>query len=248
VGLRFPGDERQARDLLSRAQEGDNDAREQLLRDFTPFVLRVAGRAVGRYLRPGSDDEVTVALMAFNQAIDGFRPGRGAFVAFAETVIRRRLIDFQRRQATGREVPLTELEETDEDGHVGTPLLDRAAQAAWELGQAEEARRQEIEEYGAALGRMGITFQDLAVSAPKHRDTRERVLEAARRVAADPGWLNHLRERGALPLGALVAAGVESRKTLERHRRYIIAVALILANREEWPHLVQYVDGGRGEA
>jgi RNA polymerase sigma factor len=247
VGLRSHSDALgRARDLLARAQAGEMAARDTLIRDFTPFVLRVASQALGRYLRPGSDDEVSVALIAFNQAIDAYRDGRGSFLAFAETVIRRRLIDFHRRQRRGQEVPLSDLEAEDDEGHVEAPVLDQVARATWAMQQEEEDRRLEIREFDAVLADFGITFRDLAANCPKHRDARDRAMAVARLVASDPDLRTHLLKRRELPMKDLAERARESRKTLERHRRYIVAVSLILVRREEWPHLAQYVAAAGG--
>ncbi|MHB1426330.1 MAG: RNA polymerase sigma-I factor [Gemmataceae bacterium] len=231
--------------LLGKAKAGDSAAREQLIQDFTPFVLKVASQAAGRYLRPGADDEISVALLAFNQAIDDYQSGRGAFVSFAQTVIKRRLIDYWRRRPDGREMVLTDLEEADDEGHVSTPVLDRVAQATWQMQQEEEQRRHEIEEYQDVLREYGIRLEDLVKTCPKHRDARERAIAAARQLAEDNEMRQHLVTRKELPIKQLGSLAWASRKTLERHRKYIIAVAVILLH--DWPHLRSFVTIGAAE-
>jgi RNA polymerase sigma factor len=61
-------------------------------------------------------------------------------------------------------------------------------------------------------------------------------------VAADPRLLHHLLARHELPLKALEDLVSVSRKTLERQRRDIIAVAL--ATSSEFPHLKGYLHKG----
>lgn len=231
--------------LLEKAKSGDSAAREQLIQDFTPFVLRVASQAAGRYLRPGADDEISIALMAFNQAIDDYQQGRGSFVSFAQTVIKRRLIDYWRRRPDGRELLLTDLEELDDEGHRSNPALDRVSQSTWQMQQEEEERRHEIEEYQEALREYGIRLEDLLQSCPKHRDARERAMATARQLADDREMRHHLLTRKELPMKQLGALAWASRKTLERHRKYIIAVAVILLH--DWPHLQSFVSTGVAE-
>jgi RNA polymerase sigma factor len=226
--------------LLDRAKDGEVLARDQLIQDFTPFILRVASQATGRYLRPGVDEEISVALMAFDEAIDGYQSGRGSFVSFAQTVIRRRLVDFFRRRKDRREVPLSDLEEHDEEGHMANPTLDRVAQSAWQLEQEQQERIREIEELQAVLKGYSITFADLVENCPKHRDARERAMAVAHYLASQPELVQHLQTRRELPLRQLDVVPWWSRKTMERHRRYIIAVALILLH--DWPHLRAYVE------
>lgn len=226
-------------ELLRRAKLGDADARNQLIQDYTPFVLKVASQKVGRFLRPGTDDEVSIALLAFNEAIDAYDGERGSFLGFSQTVIQRRLVDYFRRdRGRQHEVMLSDLERADEERVESSPL-DQAAQLAWEASQEDDERRREIEEYGKLLANLGIRFQDLARRAPKHRDSRDRAIMLARAVVSRPDDCLALMERGDLPIKRLTEEFRVSRRLIERHRVYIVAAAVIMAN--DLPHLQQYL-------
>lgn len=217
--------------FVEAAQAGNREARDELIRAYTPFILRVASQAAGRYVVVGQDEEVSVAFSAFNEAIDAYRSDQGSFLRFAETVVRRRLIDLfrHRERAQGREVVLSDLEMThgEEGEEVALPALDAAAEAAWRRAEEATQRRWEIEELGRRLAQFRITWEDLARHGPRHRDARRRALEVARRVAEDRDLARHLVERGELPMRRLLEVISVHRKTLERHRKYIIAAALI---------------------
>lgn len=230
-------------DLVARAQAGDGNARTDLIRAFTPFVLRVVARVLGRYVRPEEDDEASVALLAFNEAIDRYRPERGAgFLPFCETVIRRRLVDYRRQQrAVPVEVPLSVLEEREDEGEssFGRWEVDRSVEAMRREEDARE-RREEIRRFTCLLAHYGIRLHDLVRASPRRRCARQRAVEVARVLAADPELTRHLRERRELPVNGLLSRVSLSRKTLERQRRYIIAVALVLL--EDFPYLRAYVE------
>jgi RNA polymerase sigma factor len=217
--------------LVCAAQAGDGAARERLIAVHTPLVLRVGARVCGRYLQAGRDDEVSIGLMALNEAIDHYRPGSGAsFPAFAEMVIRRRLIDHFRREAARRETTFSELEQEDEEGDAWSPVeLAYAQQLDRDRREAED-RRAEITEFLQLLRPYGVTLEDLVRQSPQHADARQRAVAVARAIAARPEWVAYLRRYRALPLRELEACGElgVSRKTLERQRKFIIAVALIL--------------------
>lgn len=218
-------------DLLRRAQAGDGHAREQLIRKYRPFALAVASRVLGRFVHP-DEDATSVSLIAFNEAIDGYDQTRGgSFLSFAETVIRRRLIDHLRVvKRRGDEVPLTGFEQVGEDGNVHNPVADREA-AALHAAQVEALeRRHEIARLRQRLMEFGIRFAELPQVAPQHADARERAIAVARLIASEPRYMEHLRKTRTLPLRELegdARVGL-SRKTLERQRKFIIAVALIL--------------------
>lgn len=237
--------------LLSRARRGDKAAREELIDRYAPFALKVASRVTGGYVRLGEDDESTVALLAFNEAIDRYDPGRGGgFLGFAEEVIRRRLIDHYRRGRAGRrEVPLSALSDAggldgtlagEAGGESGPPPAEVLA-AEWVHREREDEaeRREEVLRYRELLAAYGISLEELVRLSPRHEDARRRAIEAARALAARPELVESLRRRGELPLKELVGLAGLSRKTLERQRKYIIAVALILT--EGLPYLEAYL-------
>lgn len=230
------------RDLIRRAQEGDSQARQDLLVHFEPLILRIASRVVGRYVRKGQDEEISVALIAFDEAIRAFDSDRGrGFTRFAEQVIRRRLVDHYRR-TKNHEVVFSVLEEEDDQGVTFVPALTQAAMAQHAEQTEADERREEILAYGEALRRYGISFAELSRISPKHEDSRRSAMMVAHRVAEDATLSARLRERGELPLKELEQMVSLSRKTLERQRRYIIAVAVLLMG--DFPHLGEYVQKG----
>ncbi len=227
--------------LLSWAKSGETEAREALISRFMPLILRAASRASGRYVRPGQDDEVSVGMIAFNEAIDSYDSTKGSsFLSFAEVVIRRRLIDYYRKEAGRPEVPLTALDEEDEEGNVDNFAEKRQAVDAHLRRDQAAGCREEIERFKVVLREFGIGFSELVEISPKHEDARVRAIEAARMVAGNPAWSGHLRQRKELPLKELEKEAKVSRKTLERQRKYIIAIALILM--EDLHYLRDYLN------
>ncbi len=226
-------------DLLARVQQGDIDARNQLIETYTPFVLKVASHKAGRYLNPNMDEEVSVALMAFNEAIDAYNGDRGSFVAFSQTVIQRRLIDyFRQRHDEPHEILFSDLEEHDAHSSNTAPLTQKAV-SVWTVTEQEEARRQEISEYETALQKLGIQWADLVRVAPKHRDSRTRAMKLGRAVAHNPEQRQRVLETGVLPVQALAQEFGVSRRLIERHRPYIVAVAVLMCL--DLPYLQEYV-------
>ena len=92
------------------------------------------------------------------------------------------------------------------------------------------ASQQEIREFGEQLGRFGITFSDVADNCPK----QERTLTACRRVLeyarSHPELLDRLVESGRLPIHELAVGSGVDKKTLERHRKYLVAILLAFTN------------------
>jgi RNA polymerase sigma factor len=228
--------------LLEPARRGDEQARDDLIRQYTPLVLRVGSQVSGRYLQVGRDEEVSIGMIALNEAIDRFDSDRGAsFISFAEMVIKRRLIDYYRRQKSRSEVPMSELESEDDEGNVLQHVEQREAISRFSQEREADDRKSEIVRYAKRLAEFSIRFSELAEICPKHEDARERAIEAARLVARNPVFAQHMMAKKELPLKQLEERVGVSRKTLERQRKYIIAVALIML--EDFYHLRQYIAG-----
>ncbi|PSR32623.1 MAG: RNA polymerase sigma-I factor [Sulfobacillus benefaciens] len=230
-------------ELLRRAQQGDQEARAQVIRDCSPFIVSSASHSAGRFLRAGHDEEISVALMAFDEAISSYKEDKGKFLSFAGTVIKRRLVDYYRQQ--GRrpmEVPFSAWESAaDRDTGTLDVVWYDVSRRVWEKHQDEESRRSEIIEYGKVLQRYGLSWDQLIKSTPKHQDSRRRAIQIGRIIAAKDEYRLHLLEKSELPLSRLVAEQGLSRKILERHRKYIAAVALLLSY--DFPYLKEYLSG-----
>jgi RNA polymerase sigma factor len=217
-------------ELLILAREGDEDARNQILKDYIPFVAKSASQATGRYINQGNDDEFSIALAAFNEAIDRYDMERGtSFLGFADTVIRRRLIDFFRSKVSrNRDVPLTEFDVEDDEDNIINYVEVQKSLEAHQIKSEEEARAEEIGRYIKMLEQFEISMEELVELSPKHVDARENAMEVARIIASKSELREYLLEKKSLPLKLLSSYVTVSRKTIERQRKYIIAIVLIL--------------------
>lgn len=216
--------------LLALAREGDEAARDKLLRDYIPFVAKSASQATGRYIRRGQDDEFSVALTAFNEAIERYDLDRGtSFLGFADTVIKRRLIDyFRSKQAKQRDLPFSDFEVEDEEENVINYVEVQKSVEAHKHQQEADLRREEIMRFTGMLSEFDISMEELVDLSPKHQDARENAMEVAKIIAARDELKSYLLTKRSLPLKALMNHVTVSRKTIERQRKYIIAMSLVL--------------------
>ena len=230
--------------LVLLAQQGDSRCRNELLAAYHSFIIQIASQFCHRYLREGVDEEISVALLAFNEAIDNYRPGQGAqFLYFARMVIKRRLTDYLRRSAAwNREIPFSGMQ-TDTENNSGIEAVEKtAAVTAFVEEEASFDRREEILYFCKRLNDFGISVRDLVRASPKHADARQRALFVARAIAENDLWRKHFLTRKELPLKDMENSMPVSRKTLERQRKYI--VALLLVYTEDLPYIREYLKGG----
>ncbi|NMA63445.1 MAG: hypothetical protein GX964_05390 [Syntrophomonadaceae bacterium] len=214
----------------TRYQNGEEEAIEEAYEEALPFCLKVAARTCGRYVSK-EDDEASVAYMAFLEAFSQYEPERGRFYLYLGRVVRSRVIDFHRREKKQRSIPFSALLPDDD--------FEVADESAIEEILQEMARKQEIQKLAGLLQGFDISFADLVEVSPKHWRVRETAKEAGWQLAGDEEMMAYLLKTGNLPLKMLVEKGGFKRKSLERHRKFVIAVSLIVYH--DFDYLRSYV-------
>lgn len=224
-------------------QQGDLRLRNEILTNYQPYIAKITSRFCKRYIDPTHDDEFSVAITAFNEALNKFSPDLGrSFLGFAETVIRRRLIDYVRKeQRFTKQIPLSSFEIEDAEDAVVNPVEIHQAIEQYEKSKTIEDRRLEIMELNNRLADLGISFTDLVGASPKHADSRKMLFEIGKTLADDGELMNIVIQKNRLPIKELLdKASVQvSRKTLERNRKYLIVLAII--HNGPFPYLKEYL-------
>lgn len=223
-------------------QDGNIRLRNQFITDYQPYVAKVTSRFCKRYIDPSRDDEFSIALGAFNEAINQFSPESGrSFLSFSETVIRRRLIDYIRKESrfTGQ-IPYSSFEVEDDEDSIVNPVEVHQAIEQYEKEKTIEERRSEIVDFNRCLQDFGISFNDLVEASPKHNDSREALLKIGVILARDQTMMSIVLVKKMLPIKELLDQVNVSRKTLERNRKFIIAIALIYSG--SYPYLKHYLN------
>ena len=168
-------------------------------------------------------------MMAFYEAIMSYERFRGAFLPYASTVIKSRLIDYNRKESRHKNnISLYhETSETDERELIET-IPDKTAN--FEELVDRQATQQEIQELSRVMKDFGISFSDVADNCPKQERTLKSCGDAIRYAADNKELLDLLLRTKKLPMAELVAGSGAERKTLERHRKYILAMLLVQTN------------------
>lgn len=211
--------------LLKNAKTGDDLSREKLIQYYRPYVIKVVANICRRPVQ-WDEDETSISLIALNEAIDRYNDSFGkSFESFAYTVIHNRLTDeFRRRSRT-----------------IKTESFDMVTEEGFELSKAEIATSmeqfkrqttahvlaQELLFYRQRLLEFGICFDELEDNSPEHRDTRIQLIRIAKEFSKNSSWINMLEQTKKLPLKEMVDYVTVSKKTLERHRKYLISLILI---------------------
>lgn len=223
---------------VEKIKQGDNLAREQFLENYKPFIYKMACKYSKRALEWGRDDELAVGLIAFNEAIDRFRCDLGVpFLAYARKVIGSRLIDHYRRE--NKDV-MSKVHLSFHEQGIESIEYVKSWDIYWEEEAARE-REEEIKEYEELLNKYGLSFEELVSCSPRHRDTRRSLMLAAWKLAEESSLYKKFSSNKKLPLRELEKETGVTRKTLERGRKYIIAMTLLISRREDFLYLASYL-------
>jgi len=214
-------------DLVIRAKDS-RETSEKLISQFKPFIASVIQKRLGKYLEYGVDDELSVGLIAFNEAIHSYDINKGKFLSFARLVITNRLIDYFRKQQKLKTISLNN--DDDENDQV-IELIDKKAVARYALNGESEDRRFEIIEYTRMLKEWDISFTDLVKLSPKQPNLRNEYKKIAKLIVENGQLYDELKRNKRLPIRNIEKLVPIHRKKIERGRIYIIALIIALKNR-----------------
>ncbi|MBU9711328.1 RNA polymerase sigma-I factor [Evansella tamaricis] len=228
-------------EVVAQIQNGNNDKKNQFIEQYIPFIRKTASKVCKRYISPSVDDEYSIALMAFDEAIQQYSPEKGSsFLAFAALVVKRRVIDYIRYEQR-RRVSLS-IDYTEEDKeNMENAAEVHASVKNYEHHLESQYRRDEIIQLQEKLRIYDISLSDVSKQSPKHKDARENMLQIANCVVGEEEMRLYLIEKKRLPMKELSKRISMSRKTIERNRKYIIALCVILM--EDFQYLRDYLKG-----
>ncbi len=238
-------------DEAVRAQ-GDPEFMNRFIEKNRRFIMFSAFRALKHFVSE-SDDEWSVALIAFHEAVVSYDKEKGNFKQFAALIIRRRLIDYLKsEQRHAPEIAVDSLgTDFNEDEEDVTPLQLELRKKEAELSEEGHTGsgvaapgstpiRDEIEAVQQLLGHYGFSFFDLTECSPKADKTKKACAELVKVLITDAGLFQKMRDSKSLPVKEICELAGVPRKIAERHRKYIIAAAEIMNG--EYPLLQDYMD------
>ncbi|MGI5894838.1 MAG: sigma-70 family RNA polymerase sigma factor [Candidatus Merdivicinus sp.] len=203
---------------------------DQLVTKYLPFIQSETAKIIHRFPKQGEDDELSVAMLAFHESVLYYSKTKGNFLRFAATSIRNRLIDYYRKER--RHNSYLSLDQQNSDADDDRTLLETLDSGTNETEELEESvsARSEISEFAEQLVKFQLTLTDIADNCPKQERTLAACHQALGYAKEHPILLEELVQSGRLPIAQLSKGSGISRKTLERHRKYMVAILLAYTN------------------
>jgi len=177
---------------------------ERVFLDFAEaqrgFLKKCASRTTKRYITD-SDDEWSITLMAFTEAVKSYALEKGSFLSYAEMLIKHRLIDYYRAEkkhaceySVSPDIFETESNEDNENLHLKMALAEHLAE------QKDYIIKEEIESVNTELRKFGFSFFDLAECSPKSTKTKNACKQAVLYILENKTVIKEIYETKQLPI------------------------------------------------
>ncbi|SEQ39985.1 RNA polymerase sigma factor [Virgibacillus subterraneus] len=235
-----PVEEMPLDEMIASVQRGDQTLQNYLLKSYQPFIAKCVSEVCKRYIDPQKDDEFSIGLAAFNEAILSYSPDKGSsFLSFSKLVVKRKVIDYIRY--VQRTPAAISLDESFDEEQMENPTEIVAVKEIYQQEQEAWHRREEIMDFKEKLRVYKLSLVELTEASPKHKDARESAVAVARKLYNDTDLREYVYQKKKLPIKDLVKIVDVSKKTLERNRKFILAIFVVLD--EDYMYLKEYLKG-----
>jgi RNA polymerase sigma factor len=227
------------KELLFQAREGNDLVRERLIRRYKPTIINTVGHVCKRYIT-WSDEESSIGLLAFNRAIDTYDSTAGrTFLNYVYLLIQRDLVDHFRREQRQKHASF-DYSPNEVDVSTSTIEIKKSIESYQVSAQSSELV-EEILELDQALAQYGISFEELEGVSPKHKETRYTLMEMAKEFIKEEDLVHHFLKKHRFPTTLFTKKTGHSTKTIERFRKYLITLVLLLLH-PEWKQLSAFIE------
>lgn len=212
--------------LIESRKSKNNSSRSKLIEEYMPFIIKEISKVTGRYVSYENSLELSVGLMAFNEAIDRYQSDKGSFTNLASLVIRSRVKDFlKNNNYYEHNLPIEENEEFGEMVEFGESQL-----------------KEEVNKFNEILDEFGIDIETLVEESPTHEKTRRENIELGRNVSKEKPIVDKLYKTKKLPMADIVLKFRTTKKKLKYHRNFLISVIVVF--NERLSYIMEFMDLG----
>lgn len=214
--------------------------RDKFIEENKAFIYATAYKICKRNLSWENDDELSISLIAFNNACNNFEENKGNFYGYAKIIIRNALIDYFRKMNNTPYVAF------DNDNDELQYIDYKTSLDKFELENENKKRAEEIALLSKELAEYKLDFNLLLKSSPSHKDTRDSLLNIAFFCIKEETILNYVKQKKLLPVKEIMILTGSNRKLIEKWRRYILILILILSN-DDYLYIKSYLNIEVGE-
>jgi RNA polymerase sigma factor len=216
--------------------------RDEFIAESKAFIYTTTFNVCKRKLYFENDDELSISLIAFNNACNTYNADKGNFYGYAKVLIKNALIDYFRKSS---KIPFVVFDDDETKDFIDT----KNSISQFNIDSENNIRAEEIALFSKELIEFKLDFTSLIKSSPSHKDTRDSLLNIAFKCIKEQNILDSIRRKKQLPVKEITLLSGSKRKLIEKWRRYILILILILSS-NEYPYIKSYLNikvGDRNE-
>ncbi len=190
----------------------------ELIENHMPFIIKSISDVTGRYVSCENDEELSVGLLGFHEAIERYDNEKGHFLSFAKLVIGSRIKNYLKGENKHQHSSLEE-------------LVDKGLQIKDEYLEQKEDNSilvEEINKLKTEINSFGFTLEDLADEAPKQQATRKNAIRLSEEISKDEEFTSFMYLKRRLPIKRIVLKFSVTEKVVKGSKKFIISVVIII--------------------
>ncbi len=196
----------------------DEKGISDLIEQYKPYIIRIVSNTKRSYVEIDNDEELSIGLMAFYEAIERYEPDKGKFLSYAAIVIESRVKSYILNEK--------------KHYHQNIESIEEPASQKMSIEEKYEIVN-EIEVFERTLGLFKITLDQLTDQAPKHIDTRKNAVDISVKTSHEKDLIQFFYSKFRLPITKIAERFLVSIKVIKGSKSFIIACIIILTKNLE---------------
>jgi RNA polymerase sigma factor len=195
----------------------ENTDVNELIEKHMPFIIKSISDVTGRYVSCENDEELSVGLLGFHEAIERYDNEKGHFLSYAKLVIGSRIKNYLKSENKHQHSSLED-------------LLDKGLEIKDEYVEEKEDNGillEEINKLKNEISSFGFTLEDLANEAPKQQATRMNAISLSEKISKEEELTSFMYLKRRLPIKRIVLQFSVTEKVIKRSKKFIISVVII---------------------
>ncbi|WMJ79947.1 sigma factor [Clostridium sp. MB40-C1] len=212
--------------------------RDDFIEDNKNFIYTSTYKVCKKNLHWENDDELSIALIAFNKACDTYDGSKGNFFSYASILIKNSLIDFFKKS---KDTPHLIFDSNDNEEKKHQYIDYKISLNQYEIDCENKHRSEEIVLFTQELKKYKLDFHCLIKSSPSHIDTRNNLLNLALICYKNEDILTYIKTKKLLPITQIALITNTRKKYIEKWRRYILTLVILLSS-DDFPYIKSYLN------
>jgi RNA polymerase sigma factor len=207
--------------IIQIRNSNDSDKISCFIEEYKPFILNVVSDTKNAYIDVNNDDEFSIALLAFNEAINKYDISKGSFLSYSRLVIQSRLKNYWTKENKIKTVEL-------DDNIINEKHSEDTSKIKMEILLFEQS----LEDFG-------ITIEDLVDTAPIHQATLIQSKEIGKKAEKNSEVVKYIYDKKKLPITMIANNQKISKKIIRRSKNQILAIIIVI--HEGFDNIIKFV-------